>query len=488
MTNRSPSEQPAEGILDAAVIGGGYAGLETTRHLVKGNLKTLLVESRDTMGGRTVRSRVSAEKTPMTELGAFFVYDSETAARLEAAGAEVLAVPDDAYFVARNGKIEPVGEDGGPIAFTFDEAELEACTENISIDEFLSRSAKFAALSPDDQKNVRAILEADLGAPLQDVGITSMLYDGQTVGEHEFFGICTKGGMSTLARSMADQLPEQNKVLGTEVTGIRKAADGHLQFDVFGPPYEKLGKGRDAGMQRRREQSVIETKNGVLAVPFTELPRLTYNDGTRDMPLISAMKPEVQQALNQIGTADITKVSVTLKKPVTEGKVAQISMVPPEEGPLRCSSAWVIPQPDYEGGREQTKQVIMLYLGGSQARDFVSFTKSNPDDVTRAVKDYLRSQLGIAPEDIADDVKVSPWIASNGGRTAYTYIKPGGPKDYNPRSAFKGSVLEDANLYLAGEAFDDAGATLTTGALHSGRTVSDAIKAGKEGDQFALQA
>lgn len=55
---RRIAEHKEEHIWDAIVIGGGYAGLVAARDLVKAGVKTLLLEARDRVGGRTWTAEV----------------------------------------------------------------------------------------------------------------------------------------------------------------------------------------------------------------------------------------------------------------------------------------------------------------------------------------------------------------------------------------------------------------------------------------------
>ncbi len=454
---------------DTLVIGGGYAGLSAMQTLTEGKVNALLCEARNDTGGRTILSR--KESPAIAERGAFFVYTNDMKDRLEKAGVEVTEFLHDAFYVVNDEKkIVPAGADGGPAGLArIVAAEILTYTKNISYDDFFRTSKTFSRLSVKDKKAVYALFEADLAGPLSDVGISSAIHDAQTVGDNsnDFFGICTKGGLSTLAKNMSSTIPAEAKRTGTNVRNIRIDRD-ELAFG--------LGKKADGNSEELR------AKSGILTAPLTAIDGMTFTDrdGT-EKPLRKAMRPGVQYALNMIGSGSVVKIGLKIKKPLIEGKqMVHIAVPPPDEGSIRCASVRALPLPDYGSEEKAEGQMLLMYLGGTQATDFITFCneldvregENKLEKIKTTAIAYLQEHLGIDPKLITEDaIDISGWSPEKGDRTAYSYIKADGRSTaYNPRAVFKESVLPKGMppLYLAGEAYSETGATLTTGAFDSG--------------------
>jgi hypothetical protein len=278
---------------------------------------------------------------------------------------------------------------------------------------------------------------------------------------------------------MAEKIPADSRRMNSRIQNIRIDNNNMLTFG--------LKKSED---EKKSTANEFQAKSGILTVPITAIDRITYTDKKGNtVPLKQAIRPEVRDALSMIGSGDVVKIGLKITKPLVEGRqMIHCSFPPPDTGPIRCASVRALPLSQYKDDKTIGKgQMLLMYLGGTQARDFQKFCRDlgavENGEKLQIIKEtavaYLQQHLGIDPSIIAEDqIDISGWLADQGERTAYSYIKAdNGPTTYNPRAAFKQSILpyDAPPLYLAGEAYSESGATLTTGAIDSGTLAAEAL-------------
>jgi phytoene dehydrogenase-like protein len=92
---------------DVVVIGGGFAGVTTARDCQKNGYRTLVLEARDRLGGRTFTTEFEGSRI---ELGGTWIHNTQPFAWTEAEryGLEIKetpgAVPDVMQMVSRDGR------------------------------------------------------------------------------------------------------------------------------------------------------------------------------------------------------------------------------------------------------------------------------------------------------------------------------------------------------------------------------------------------
>ena len=459
-------------------VGGGLSGLNfvaSASAVLGEGTKVSLIETRNKSGGRTIRSM--QPHSPMQELGAFFVYDKDVHDQLISIGAQVRLLADDDFFIVRDGAIQPCGKTDGPFGIVDTIAgQLAQLPHNISIELALSENETFKNLSPSMQRIVTTILESDLAASLDKVGVSSLRFDGQTVVngssvEDPMFGICLREGFSSLARD------------------LRKQFGGETKYSVH-----LEGVGIDAGnvtlhlVDKKSTQKFCEKADKLyLGLPLPGLQELMFfEDGVARYPLTDKLSENQRRAVSMLDMGDAIKITVPIRECLIPGKdLFNITLDPPPDCAIRCGELWGLPMPSYADKPADTpsehNQIIMMYLGGTQALDLrnrlveAKRAKANlPKLLNHLVKDYLEKNLGISPERVGK-VHISMWLNRNGGRGAYSYIKADNqPSDFNPRAQFTESPF--GMIHIGGSAFSEEEPTLTGGAQASAQVHLEEIQ------------
>jgi hypothetical protein len=455
--------------LDVCVVGGGLSGLnfaaESAAILGK-STRVSLIEARNRGGGRTIRS--SQENSPMQELGAFFVYDRDVFEQLQGLGAQMRLLRNEDFFLARKGEIIQCDKEQGPFGIIDKIAtQLSHLPENISIKEGLRHNNTFQALEAEMQSIVTTLLESDLAASLDRVGISSLRYDGQTVVdgasvEDPLFGICLKDGFSTLAQSLSERFTG-SKRHSVKLQGI-EVEDARIILHLF---------------DKVRNTEFIKTADRVfLGLPLGGFQDLEFFEhGKPVCKLSEKLNDNQRRALNMLDMGDAIKISVPIRgRVISNTDVFNIALSPHPESPIRCGEVWGLPMPSYgDDTADKTNeysQVVMMYLGGDQAielRDKLMEAKEHkinlPNLLNHWVKDYLSRHLGI-PEERVGKAYISMWLNKNGGRGCYSFIKPDNQaSDFNPRAQFKEPAF--GRVHIGGSAFSEEEPTLTGGAQAS---------------------
>lgn len=455
--------------LDVCVVGGGLSGLNFAAHsaeILGQSTRVSLIEARNKSGGRTIRSE--QESSPMQELGAFFVYDKDVFDQLQGLGAQIRLLRDEDFFIARSGVIMPCGKDDGPFGIIDKIAtQLSKLPNNISIREGLQDNPTFQAIEPEMRSIVTTILESDLAAPLDRVGISSLRYDGQTVVngsciEDAVFGICLNEGFSSLARNLSERFAG-NKRYSLKLQGLAVEHD-RVVLHLF---------------DKVQNTEYIETADKVfLGLPLGGFQDLEFFEhGTPICKLSEKLGDNQRRALSMLDMGDAIKISVPIRgRVIADTDLFNIALTPNPDSPIRCGEVWGLPMPAYSDHTEHKSddfsQVVMMYLGGDQALELrnklleAKEQKLNlPKLLNQWVKDYLSIHLGISEERVGK-AYISMWLNQNGGRGCYSFIKADNrPSDFNPRAQFKDPPF--GRIYIGGSAFSEEEPTLTGGAQAS---------------------
>jgi hypothetical protein len=474
--------------LDVCVVGGGLSGLNfaaESAEILGKDTRVSLIEARNRSGGRTIRSE--QESSPMQELGAFFVYDRDVFEQLQEIGAQIRLLGDEDFFIARKGVIVHCGKEQGPFGIIDGIAtQLSQLPRNISIQEGLQQNATFQALQPEMQSIVTTVLESDLAAPLDRVGISSLRYDGQTVVngtciEDAVFGICLNEGFSSLAHSLGKRF-SGSKRYSVKLEGVEVEDDGvvlHL--------FDKV-----------RNAEFIETADKVfLGLPLGGVQDLEFFEHGKSVCKLSAkLNDDQRRALSMLNMGDAIKISVPIRgRLIPNTDVFNIALSPDPQSPIRCGEVWGLPMPSYGDHRtdksNEFSQVVMMYLGGDQAlelrRKLLEAKEHRlhlPNLLNQWVRDYLLLHLGIS-EDRVGKVYISMWLNQNGGRGCYSFIKADNqPTDFNPRAQFKEPPF--GRIHIGGSAFSEEEPTLTGGAQASAeahlKQIGQEMRPGSAGD------
>ena len=123
---------------DAIVIGAGGAGLAAAQSLARRQMRVLLLEARDRVGGR-VWSRPVPGSTAPAELGAEFIHGpaEETTALLRDAGIPTVRMDREGWTLSKGANLQREERDFAEAASIFD--TTLALADDVSVDEFLRR-------------------------------------------------------------------------------------------------------------------------------------------------------------------------------------------------------------------------------------------------------------------------------------------------------------------------------------------------------------
>jgi|GEM_PF-6025631 len=450
-------------------VGGGLSGLNFVANATTAlgeDTKVSLIETRNKSGGRTIRSM--QPHSPMQELGAFFVYDKDVHDQLISIGAEVRLLADADFFIARNGSIEHCGKSHGPFGIVDTiAAQLAQLSHNTSIELALSENETYKRLDRTMQRIISTILESDLAASLDKVGVSSLRFDGQTVTnsasiKDPMFGICLRESFSSLAGELRKQCGSEIRYsVHLEGVGL---ADGRVTLHL---------------VDKKSTRAFCEKADKLyLGLPLPGLQKLTFfEDGAARCPLTEKLSKNQQRAVSMLDMGDAIKITVPVEGfVIPERDLFSIALDPRPDCAIRCGEVWGLPMPSYadkpaDAPYGQT-QIIMMYLGGTQALDLrnrlveAKRAEANlPKLLNYLVKDYLEKNLGISPERVGK-VHISMWLNRNGGRGAYSYIKADNqPSDFNPRAQFTEPPF--GVIHIGGSDFSEEEPTLTGGAQAS---------------------
>lgn len=233
--------------VDAVVIGAGIAGVLASRELLRQGRTVALVEARDRLGGRTVRTRT--EQGAVLEGGAQFVKGGHAAALalLEEAGIELLTVSgagDDIYSegdrltreTAPFSSAPERGESYGALQRAFQEiafsrapGDLLAHRDARHLDTVLL-SDWAASLCNDPGVARRFVTDASFGMGSTDGGVSLLaaLHYANAAGlpdlGHERF---IADGFSRLVDLLVDQIHDAQIILRNPVDRISRVARGY---------------------------------------------------------------------------------------------------------------------------------------------------------------------------------------------------------------------------------------------------------------------
>jgi pseudooxynicotine oxidase len=272
---------------DVIVVGGGFAGVTAARELARAGRKTLLLEARDRLGGRTWSAPWNG--TPI-ELGGAWVHwhQPHTWAEITRAGLTVEVGPNAdvaSWFVGesrRSGRIEErdrIAERGWNRFVAGVEGALPQPHDPLSA---LDRLARFDRLSIADRleeieldEEERGVLVAELESlahgRLEEAGAVSVLrwhaLSGYSLALTQYAGgrVTLRGGTNALLQAIASGAPFETR-FATPVAAVTESG-GRVEVHA-------------------RDGEVFPTRAAVVAVPLNTLGSITFE------PSLSALKRE----------------------------------------------------------------------------------------------------------------------------------------------------------------------------------------------------
>ena len=262
---------------DVIVVGGGFAGVTAARECAQRGRRTLLLEARDRLGGRTWSSRW--HDMPIEYGGAWVHWHQpHTFSELTRAGLTV-SVSDDAgrafWYVGgerRTGTIEQRDAiarrgwdrfvDGVREALPQPHAPLAALPELIRFDR-LSVAERIAELDLDDEERDVLIAEAEsvTHGPLSDAGAVSILrwhaLSGYSLELTQQTGgrVTIDEGTGALLASIADAVPYDRR-LNTPVAAVDRHDDRVEVRHARGRGVRRARRDRGRGPEHARRDRV----------------------------------------------------------------------------------------------------------------------------------------------------------------------------------------------------------------------------------------
>lgn len=242
---QSPNKKPAASDYDVIVIGGGMAGVSAARETSRAGLRTLLLEARNRLGGRTFYSKFAGENV---ELGANYLYwlQPHIWAEVERYGLPIddtpAAVNPERWIYLKDGK--PVEADVQVLGAKVDRAMTEFCAKARDVfpqpyDPYLTDAWKEHAgltiqgridqldLEPDVKLNLNAIWSIMSHAKCSEGGFLEMLRWWANLGNNstDFNNACSRyrlknGTISLINAIIQDSTAEV--VLGTPIKKIEQ--------------------------------------------------------------------------------------------------------------------------------------------------------------------------------------------------------------------------------------------------------------------------
>lgn len=401
---------------DVAIIGAGMAGLVAAKELEAAGLKTVILESRERVGGRIATAK---QGEFMHERGAEMVYGDEAAA-----------------FVSQYTSVEPVESDDEPMqTYVFNGANLQTETEagddrametlqqwmrSLSPEDQdridLETALRLQDMSPDHFNRLHALLQAEYGVEPHKMSVAGAL-EGSTYNREAFY---CPDGFSSFPKALAD---------GVDV-----------RFDEV----VMRVKQSDTGVELFTGNGSVQAKQAIVTMPVAVLQqeRHLFNP---------ALSMHTQAAIRNIGLGVTAKVACVFNKQLWPNDMAELHTG-------KSAAPIVYPVPEY--GNSPT---LMVYVGGYQAR-------RDKHDIRRNAMHSLSTifdEIGAIKS--AD---VISWKDSPGSFMSYSFLRPGG------HWARKQLMQPEGRVRFAGEAYTDSEDAGTVGGaiqsgLHAARGIID---------------
>lgn len=409
---------------DLVVVGAGMAGLCCARILGNAGLDVRLVEARDRVGGRVLTHR--APDAEAVELGAEFVHqDPEPTRRLAREAGVRLVEFADLHFEKQAGELVPWTEPFGPMTRVLE--RLKEDEPDTTASAFLERHD----FDSETRRRFRLLVEGFEAVALDEVSIKSLATDADA-SEQSSLQRTVEGGYAALVDYLLARGREHRVRLELEspVTHIEHGAEGPRIHTARG---ELLARA-----------AVLTLPVGVLEQQGVE----RFGLGAR-----------AAQRIERLGMGQAARVSFVFDAdfcpralPVDEGFVHQTAASFGTFWRRRAGERWI----------------WTAWAGGPRARELARISRAEQELVAL---DALAALLGTNAAAVqnrllsthAHDFSNDPW-----SQGAYSFVRPGGSTSPEPD-------VDEAPLFLAGEAFDGKYPGTVAGALASGEHAAEKV-------------
>lgn len=422
--------------IDVLIIGAGAAGLAAASELVRSNLRVLLLEARDRIGGRIWTRREPGFPAPI-EYGAEFIhgYAPATMAILRRGGKTAIESTDthlrvhDGTLAARNDFFHEVQQ--------LMRATRALDEKDLSFDDFLSQSKE---LSPEARQYAKMMAQ---GFDASDTSRASaraiaaewtadMMSDDAPQSRPQ-------GGYDALLATLASALQSANVrlQLQTVVHAVRWS-QGRVEVEgaFIGKPFRVSAR-----------RAIVTLPLGVLQLP-TDAP-----GAVRFSPALD----EKRIALQGLASGPVIKLMLRFRSAFWEGLDARYGN----------AAFFHAPSADFQTFWTQLPMrapLLVAWAGGPRAERLSA--GAQPENIVARAIASLQSIFGkrcnIAGE--LEGAYYHDWQQDPFARGAYSYVTVGGDDARRQLAAPMANTL-----FYAGEATDSAGETATVaGALQSG--------------------
>jgi monoamine oxidase len=426
--------------MDAAVIGGGIAGLATALELAAKGLDFKLIEASGRLGGRIWT--VEAGGLPL-ELGAEFIHGKPKALYelAKKAGCDPQLITGTPWL-ARNGVFESCAaffEQVDKVIAKMDRPSLKEHDE--SFDEF---AATLHGVSAEQKRWAREYVEGFHASHAERVSVRALVEGekaSETIeGEKQFRLL---GGYSRMIDYLAAQLPAESICLNTAVRAVR---------------WRKGAATLESSAGEMKARAVIVT------VPLSVLQAATGAGAIRFEPELPAAK---KIALTQMEMGPVVRISFLFKRPFwreLHGELDDLSFL---FSHAHHFPTWWTRQPS-------TAPVLTGWASGPRAEKLSGLSEEAM--VNRAIES-LAKMLGASEAKIRDELvtwRTHDWQSDPYFRGAYSWVK----KDGGNAEWVLAMPVADT-LFFAGEATNYEGHSGTVnGAYDTGiRAASEVVAA-----------
>jgi glycine/D-amino acid oxidase-like deaminating enzyme len=415
---------------DAIVVGGGFAGVTAARELGAAGLRTVLLEARDRLGGRTHTSSFAGKE--VVEMGGTWVDATHPNVWAEITRYGLKVIPDEApdtYVVREGGSL--VRRDPDQVL-----GRMRAVTESLFADaaaafpdptdpdftlpalielDRLSLADRLdqADLAPADRDLLSGWLMSLVGLPNAEAGLATFAHWWALAGS-DFEGFQTmfgggklEAGMAALIAAIADDANAEIR-LSTPVTAVRSDA---RSATVTTPEGEDLSA------------PVV-----VLALPLNVIDEVAFDPG------LPAQHREAAE--QKIAAPHGRKLLIHVT-----GDAGGVQMMLPEEEPLPLAFTYA----------RLAEGQLLVGISGHPEFD--------PAD-GRYVSDLIETAF---PELRVVDIATDDWPSDRYARGAWTYPRPGAMTRWFPRLA------EPVGRLVFAGADVSVGLNWIDGAIESGR-------------------
>ncbi len=422
---------------DIIVIGGGAAGLAAAQTLARRQMRVMLLEARDRVGGRVWSHPIARSTTP-AELGAEFIHGPapESTALLRDAGIATVAIDGEGWRRFKGGDLQREERGFAEAAGIFDATLALAGDESVA--EFLRRFDRDPA-ARQVAAAARAFVEGFDAADPARASARAIAQEWRS------------GVDSTAARPIGgygrlfEQLRNDCVAAGVRIrlsTTVRRVAwrPGSVLVDSV-----------DFGGTSR----TVTARNAVVTLPAGVL---RHRGDESAIAFDPELPPEKRDALGHIETGHVVKVTLWFRSAFWE----RIRAGRYRDGAFFRSEADAFPA--YWTQRPLQSRLVVAWAGGPKAIALEGL--SNTERIERALNGFgrLLGEPRLATNEFESGI-THDWSRDPLARGAYSYVTVGGEES---RPELARSL--DRTLFFAGEATASAGeAGTVNGAFETGR-------------------